>query len=89
MFTSSSRRRLPPFVASGVTSCAQTLLGGDLLSEVMRDVLVPLQNDGARLTVELSIEAESAQGIKPGTLQQKVMQTLSQIDAEVLEERKE
>ena len=55
----------------------------------MRDVLVPLQNDGARLTVELSIEAESAQGIKPGTLQQKVMQTLSQIDAEVLEERKE
>jgi len=61
----------------------------DKMSDVVRGVLLPLHGDGASLAVELSIKAESAQGIRDNTLQQKVMETLHQIGAEVLEEKKE
>ncbi|MDW8071920.1 MAG: hypothetical protein RMK79_10660, partial [Anaerolineae bacterium] len=60
----------------------------DKLSDIVRGVLLPLQGDGAALRVELRVEAESAEGLKPTTLEQKVMETLRQIGAEVLEEHK-
>ncbi len=61
----------------------------DKMSDVVRGVLLPLQGEGATLQVELSVEARSEQGIKVTTLEQKVMETLRQIRAEVLEERRE
>jgi hypothetical protein len=65
------------------------ILEGDFWPEPVRGVLLPLQGEGATLRVELCVEAESAQGIKSATLEQKVMETLRQIKAEVLEERVE
>ena len=51
---------------------------------------MPLRNDGAELEVEVSLEARSESGgIKPQTLEQKVKETLTQIQAKVLEERRD
>jgi len=59
------------------------------MSEFVRGVLMPLQSDGASLKVKILVEADSASGIRKSTLDQKVHETLRQIGAEVLEERKE
>ncbi len=61
----------------------------DKMSDVLRGVLIPLHSDNATLEVELKIDARSSAGIQKGTLEQKVGETLRQIGAEVLEERRE
>jgi len=61
----------------------------DRMSDLVRGVLLPLRSDEASLQVEVSVSAESAKGIKKATLEQKVDETLRQIGAEVIEERRE
>jgi len=50
---------------------------------------MPLHSDGADLNVEIRVEARSKTGIKKATLEQKVKETLRQIEAEVLEDTEE
>lgn len=59
------------------------------MSDFMRGVLMPLREDNADLHLEITLEAQSPSGIQRGTLEQKVYETLRQIGAEVLDERKE
>ena len=61
----------------------------DRLSDMVRGVFMPLSRDGARISLEVKIEAESSQGIKRDTLDLKIKETLKQIGARVLEEREE
>ncbi|MGQ9586111.1 MAG: ATP-binding protein, partial [Anaerolineae bacterium] len=58
----------------------------DHMSDFIRGVLVPLHSDEAELRVEIRVDAHSPTGIKKTTLEQKVRETLRQIEAEVLEE---
>ena len=58
----------------------------DKLSDFVRGVVMPLRQDRAELKVEVSLEAQSESRIKPTTLKT-VKETLSQIGAEVVEER--
>jgi len=59
------------------------------MSDFLRGVLMPLHSDGADLNVEIRVEARSKTGIKKATLEQKVKETLRQIEAEVLEDTEE
>jgi hypothetical protein len=53
-------------------------------------VVTPLRNDGAELSVEVSLEARSQSGgFKSSTLDQKVRETLNQIGASIQEEHTE
>jgi hypothetical protein len=61
----------------------------DKLSDLMRGVFVPLNQEGAKIALEMTITAESEQGIKKGTLDLKIKETLNQIKANILEEREE
>ncbi len=61
----------------------------DKMSDFVRGVLMPLHSDNASLEVELKIDARSSAGIKKSTLEQTVNETLRQIGAEPLEERRE
>jgi len=61
----------------------------DKMSDFLRGVLMPLHSDGADLNVEIRVEARSKTGIKKATLEQKVKETLRQIEAEVLEDTEE
>ncbi|MEM4412680.1 MAG: DUF499 domain-containing protein [Candidatus Caldarchaeum sp.] len=56
----------------------------DRLSDFVRGVVMPLRQDGAELKVEVCLEAQSAAGIKPTTLET-VKETLSQIGARVID----
>ena len=59
----------------------------DKLSDFVRGVILPLRNDGAKLDVEVLVQARSESGgIKPATLEHKVKETLRQIGAEIVEE---
>ena len=59
----------------------------DKLSDFVRGVILPLSKDGAKLEVEVSVQARSESGsIKPQTLEHKVKETLRQIGAEIIEE---
>jgi len=59
----------------------------DKLSDFVRGVITPLRNDGAEVTVEVSIEARSQPGgFKKTTLDQKVRETLQQIGADIRHE---
>lgn len=59
------------------------------MSDFVRGVIIPLQGEGARLDIEISLTAHSEEGIKKTTLDQKVRETLRQIGAQVLEEGEE
>ena len=62
----------------------------DKLSDFVRGVVMPLRADGARLEVEVVVQAHAESGdIKQSTLDQKVKETLNQIGAEVLEDHQE
>ena len=61
----------------------------DKLSEFVRGVVTPLHSEGAELTVEIELEARSASGIRPATLDQKVRETLKQIGATLVREEAE
>jgi hypothetical protein len=60
----------------------------DKMSDFVRGVLIPLHNDGAKLDVEVLVEARTESGgIKQSTVEQTVKETLRQIHAQVLEEK--
>lgn len=61
----------------------------DKLSELMRGVFTPLSHEGAQISLEVKIEAQSEQGISKDTLNLKIKETLCQIGAIVLEEKEE
>jgi len=58
----------------------------DKLSDLVRGVFTPLSRDGAQISLEVKIEAESEQGIRRDTLDLKIKETMKQIGANVLEE---
>ncbi len=59
----------------------------DKMSDFMCGVLMPLQRDGAELSIEMDLKATSSKGISKSTLEQTVRETLRQVGAEVLEEQ--
>ncbi|MEM3798286.1 MAG: DUF499 domain-containing protein [Candidatus Bathyarchaeia archaeon] len=61
----------------------------DKLSDLMRGVFMPLNQEGAQINLEIKIEAQSPQGISKNTLDLKIKETLNQIGAHVLEQREE
>lgn len=61
----------------------------DKLSELVRGVFTPLRREGAQISLEVKIEAQSDEGISRDTLDLKIKETLKQIGAEVLEEKEE
>ena len=61
----------------------------DKLSDLVRGVFIPLSREGAQISLEVKIEAESEQGISRDTLDLKIKETLNQIGASVLEEKEE
>jgi len=61
----------------------------DKLSDLMRGVFMPLNQEGAQIDLEIKIEAQSPQGISKNTLDLKIKETLNQIGANILEEREE
>ena len=61
----------------------------DKLSELVRGVFTPLRREGAQISLEVKIEAQSDKGISRDTLDLKIKETLKQIGAEVLEEKEE
>jgi len=55
----------------------------DKLSELVRGVITPLRNEGAKVSLDVKIEAESDKGISRDTLDLRVKETLNQIGANV------
>ncbi|MCX7609001.1 MAG: DUF499 domain-containing protein [Anaerolineales bacterium] len=58
----------------------------DKLSDFVRGVVMPLHQDGADMTVQITLDARSETGIQQTTLNQKVRETLRQIGATITEE---
>jgi hypothetical protein len=75
----------PPPPPPGVqTYTLRAKIPWDKLSDFVRGVVTPLRNDGAELSVEVTLEARSQPGgFKKSTLDQKVNETLKQIGAEI------
>lgn len=61
----------------------------DRLAAFVRGVVTPLRQDGAELTVKVTLEARAEGGIRQTTLHQKVKETLLQIGAKIIEENTE
>jgi len=61
----------------------------DRLSDLVRGVLTPLRSEGAQISLEVKIEAQSEKGISRNTLDLKIRETLNQVGARVLEEKEE
>jgi predicted AAA+ superfamily ATPase len=61
----------------------------DKLSDLMRGVFMPLNQEGAQINLEIKIEAQSTQGISKNTLDLKIKETLNQIGAKITEEQHE
>lgn len=59
----------------------------DKMSDFLRGVLMPLHQDGADLQIEVLLQAHSEGGIQKRTVEEKVKETLKQINAEVEEEQ--
>lgn len=66
----------------------RALVPWDKLSDLVRGVLAPLSREGAQISLEVKIEAQSEKGIKKDTLDLK-RETLNQIGAKVMEEKEE
>jgi hypothetical protein len=59
----------------------------DKLSDLMRGVFTPLNQEGAQISLEIKIEAQSPRGISRNTLDLKIKETLNQIGAKIVEEQ--
>jgi hypothetical protein len=59
----------------------------DKLSDLIRGVFMPLNREGARISLLMKIEASSEKGISKDTLDLKVRETLRQIGAKIIDER--
>jgi len=57
----------------------------DELSLIPSGIIGPLQRDGAHISLELEINAESEKGITEDTLQLKIKETLNQIRSEIID----
>lgn len=55
------------------------------LSDFMRGVIRPLQQEGAQLRLEIVLEAESATGISKQVLDDPISETLRQIGASIID----
>ena len=53
---------------------------------MVRGVFSPLNSDGAKITLEMKIDAQSEKGISRNTIDLKIKETLSQIGAEIVKE---
>jgi len=56
------------------------------LSDLIRGVFIPLNNEGANILLKMKIEASSEKGISKDTYNSKIKETLSQIGAKIIEE---
>ena len=61
----------------------------DRLSDLIRGVFTPLSREGAEISLEVKIDAKSEKGISKDTIDLKIKETLSQINATILEEEEE
>jgi hypothetical protein len=61
----------------------------DRLSDLIRGVFMPLNQEGANILLTMKIEASSEKGIRKETLDLKVKETLRQIKAKIIEEKNE
>jgi len=61
----------------------------DKMADFVRGVLMPLRGDGAEIDVEVTLNARSQEGLRKATLDHKVKETLNQIGAKVIEEKKQ
>jgi hypothetical protein len=61
----------------------------DKLSDLIRGVFMPLNREGAKISLKMKIEATSEKGISKDTLDLKVRETLRQIGAKIIEEKAE
>jgi hypothetical protein len=61
----------------------------DRLSDLIRGVFMPLNREGAKISLKMKIEAISEKGISKDTLDLKVRETLRQIGAKITEEKAE
>jgi len=61
----------------------------DKLSDLIRGVFMPLNREGAKISLKIKIEAMSEKGISKDTLDLKVRETLQQIGAKIIEEKAE
>jgi hypothetical protein len=61
----------------------------DRLSDLIRGVFTPLSREGADISLEVKIDAKSEKGISKDTIDLKIKETLSQINATILEEEEE
>jgi hypothetical protein len=79
---------IPPGKAIGARSLTlRVRFPWDKMADFLRGVLIPLRQDGADLQIEVLLQAHSEGGFQKKTLEEKVKETLRQIDAEVEEER--
>ncbi|MGC9075316.1 MAG: hypothetical protein ACP5JD_06305, partial [Candidatus Bipolaricaulaceae bacterium] len=58
-------------------------------SDIFRGVIRPLQEKAEEMELVIEIEAKSAAGLPKEVLDQRVRETLRQINAQILEEREE
>ena len=81
----------PRVVPEGITRkiTLRAMVPWDKLSDLVRGVFIPLSREGAQISLEVKIEAQSEQGISRDTLDLKIKETLNQIGASVLEEKEE
>ena len=61
----------------------------DRLSDMLRGVLIPLNREGAQISLEVTLEAQSDTGISRDTLDLRIKETLNQIGAKVVKEEAE
>ena len=58
----------------------------DRLSDMVRGVFRPLSSEGAQISLEIKIDAQSEKGISRDTIDLKIKETLNQIEAEIIKE---
>jgi hypothetical protein len=64
-------------------------MASNKLSDLIRGVFMPLNREGAKISLKMKIEATSEKGISKDTLDLKVRETLRQIGAKITEEKAE
>ena len=60
----------------------------DKMADFVRGVLVPLQQDGAHIDVEVCVTARSQEGLRKTTVDHKVREALNEIGAKILSEER-
>lgn len=79
----------PPPPLEKKTYILKAQIPWDRLSDFVRGVILPVHNDGAGLEVRIEIKAKYPAKVNEFTIENKVRETLKQINAEIEEERTE